>query len=466
MLTANCDSVPLLAPTESMITLSTSRTVLPIDGEAVVTATIVEQSGTPVHNGTLVRFTTTLGTLDPAEARTNSGAVTARLLAGRQSGTAEIGAISGSAVAETIEVQIGGAAAAAVVLNASPGSIPSTGGTVTLVATVTDESGNRLPGVPVSFTATAGTLGATSVVTDTFGEATTTITTDRETAVTASAGGESSPTTTITVTTAPAATLSVTTTTPTAGQATAFSVVVTVGSLPLTDVTIDFGDGQTQTLAAAAGTSTPTHIYQTPGAYVATVTVRDTGGEATTVSTTVIVLSPGPLNVTLSTIGTLQVNEIVTFTASVTGLTTTIDRYDWSFGDGSTTTTTGNITQHVYTSSGIKTASVTVSGADGSTGTAVISINVLPATPLEVTVGVSPAAPTAGATVTFTASVTGNAGSGVTSYVWNFGDGQGRTTNGNITSHVYAASANRTVTVTVTAPDGRTATTSIQISVS
>ena len=67
---ASCDKVPLLAPTASVITVVSSRSVLPINGTAQIIATVIEQSGTPTHNGTLVTFTTTLGTLDPREAMT------------------------------------------------------------------------------------------------------------------------------------------------------------------------------------------------------------------------------------------------------------------------------------------------------------------------------------------------------------------------------------------------------------
>lgn len=66
----SCDKVPLLAPTASVITIVSSRSVLPVNGTAQIIATVIEQSGTPAHNGTLVTFTSTLGTLEPREAVT------------------------------------------------------------------------------------------------------------------------------------------------------------------------------------------------------------------------------------------------------------------------------------------------------------------------------------------------------------------------------------------------------------
>ena len=82
VLVSACDKSPLLAPTQSFITLVASRLVLPINGEAEIIATVIEQSGTAAQNGTLVTFTTTLGTIEPREARTNGGQVRVRLLAG------------------------------------------------------------------------------------------------------------------------------------------------------------------------------------------------------------------------------------------------------------------------------------------------------------------------------------------------------------------------------------------------
>ena len=118
----SCDKVPLLAPTESIITLVSNRAVLPVNGTAQIVATVIEQSGTPAHNGTLVTSTTTLGTLDPPEAVTNNGQAMVTLRAGTESGTAEIGAFSGSARPEApVMIAIGGAAAAAVTLSAQPG---------------------------------------------------------------------------------------------------------------------------------------------------------------------------------------------------------------------------------------------------------------------------------------------------------------------------------------------------------
>ena len=77
-----CDKVPLLAPTESTIVLNVSTTTVQVNGSATLLASVVEAAGTPVHNGTVVTFTASFGTVDPPEAQTNGGVATARFVAG------------------------------------------------------------------------------------------------------------------------------------------------------------------------------------------------------------------------------------------------------------------------------------------------------------------------------------------------------------------------------------------------
>ena len=76
--TSACQEVPLLAPSGSSITLSSQATSLPSDGTTIITAQVIEPSGTPPHAGTLVSFSTTLGRIQPADAETDiSGRATA-----------------------------------------------------------------------------------------------------------------------------------------------------------------------------------------------------------------------------------------------------------------------------------------------------------------------------------------------------------------------------------------------------
>ena len=108
---AACETLPLLAPTDSTIDLLANPAVIPLGGKTTITAVVTEPAGTPVPSGTLVTFSATLGTLDPIEARTSNGRASVSFSAGSASGTATITAFSGTAISDAVDV---------VVLPASP----------------------------------------------------------------------------------------------------------------------------------------------------------------------------------------------------------------------------------------------------------------------------------------------------------------------------------------------------------
>src|ERR1035437_10238928 len=89
-----CQKVPLLAPSGSTITLTSSATTLPVNGTTTLIAQVLEASGTPPPHGTNVTFTTSLGTVQPFEATTDTGGrVAVTFVAGTSSGTATITAL-------------------------------------------------------------------------------------------------------------------------------------------------------------------------------------------------------------------------------------------------------------------------------------------------------------------------------------------------------------------------------------
>ena len=368
-----CDKMPLLAPTEATITLSTTGLVLPVDGSADIIATVSEQSGTPVHNGTVVTFTSTLGTIEPREGRTNGGKVTVALYTGSRSGTATVSAVSGSARAEDLTIEIGAQVIGTILLTVSPGPIPSTGGTVQLVATVHDTSGNLMPGVPVTFTADAGTLGSSTVITDANGEAQTTLTTDRETAVTANAGGLSA-SATVGSSTPLNVNLTADQRPATVDEAVVFTATVTGSDTPIASYVWDFGEGTKLTTSG----NEVTHVYSEADTVVVKVSVINTDGIS---GSTQIRLVVAELQVEISlevSPPNPSVGQPVTFTATVTPPTVVVQRYDWLFGDGNSLDNGGRTTIHSYGSTGAFTVRVTATLSDGSTVTTQALVTVQP----------------------------------------------------------------------------------------
>lgn len=383
-LVAGCDKVPLFAPTQSTISLNAASLVLPVNGSTDITATVLEQPGTAVQNGTQVTFTTTLGRIDPPQAQTVDGVARAKFYAGSQSGVATINATSGAANAAgtgtnakpALQIAIGGAAAGRVVLNASPMAVPITGGTVQLTATVFDTNGNALQGAQVGFTTdTSGTLSPTVATTDMSGAATSSLTTNQATTVTATVIGASSGTSgtsagiTAQVKIALAAGVSISvasTGTPTVGQVVTFNVTPVPSTAVVPNVLVDFGDGGTVTLGALAVQTTISHVFRAAGSYTVTAASTDPSGARTSSSTSVTVL-PAALSVTITAATSpFTRNTPIVFTASATGTPTpAVLSYRWDFGDGTVLTTSGNTAAHTYFSAGIYTVTVTMTTVDG-----------------------------------------------------------------------------------------------------
>ena len=101
LVAVGCDKVPLTAPASSTITLSAPTRTLPTGGSTQLSAIVMEPAGTPVQDGTSVRFQTNLGRLEPADAHTRGGVATTTFFAGDVSGAAEVKALSGPAGSAT-----------------------------------------------------------------------------------------------------------------------------------------------------------------------------------------------------------------------------------------------------------------------------------------------------------------------------------------------------------------------------
>lgn len=293
-----CDRVNLTAPTGSALTLTVDRSVLPLNGQATVRAVVMESAGTPVHNGTVVTFGTTLGSVEPIEAKTVNGIATAVFTAGSVSGTARITAFSGGAGNSSgAEVKIGAAAASGTIsVSATPPSVSQSGGTVTVSAIVFDEFRNPLPGVQVQFTASTGALSATTAITDSNGVARTTLNTTQTSTVTAFAGAAKGEVQ-VTVSSAPTVTVDAPPS-GTAGDPVALTLKVpaaATGTAPrqIAQVVVNLGDGTSRTFTNVTSDVGFTHTYQNPGGYTITATASDVNGN-TSISSDSIVIGFAP----------------------------------------------------------------------------------------------------------------------------------------------------------------------------
>ena len=398
-LVSACDKVPLLAPTGSVITLFPANNTVALNGSVEIVATVIENgststptppgngngggttttsspgAGTPVQNGTLVSFTSTIGRVEPSEARTQNGQVRVKFVSNGQSGTATITAFSGGASGKIENLLVGSAAAERVLISASPQTLGPAGGTAQISARVEDTSGAGVSGVPVTFTTTAGQLTASSAVTDNEGVARTALTTTRESTVTANVAGKTAE---ITVGLNPrtGVTISGPTNPVSAGLPASFTVGVS-STANIRDVTVDFGDGTRRSLGALSAPTTVQHTYNAPGTYTVTATATEASGSTEQVATSVTILPAQPPGVIITpSTTTPTVNQVVTLTATVSGATSTIQRYEWDFGDGTTAVTTGPQTTKSWSTVGTKVVRVTVVQAVGPSGQGQATVDV------------------------------------------------------------------------------------------
>ena len=161
------------------VTLQAYPASVPVGSHtSVLTATLVDQYGNNVTDGTVVTFTTSLGGLgsDLITKTTLNGMATAVLTSGTAAGTAVVTVTADSKVATTT-VEFTPLLPYTLTLAAYPTNL-IVGETSELTATVVDQYANRVAdGTPVTFTTNLGSVGSATITRDTInGVATATLT--------------------------------------------------------------------------------------------------------------------------------------------------------------------------------------------------------------------------------------------------------------------------------------------------
>ena len=200
----------------------------------------------------------------------------------------------------------------------------------------------------------------------------------------------------------------------------------------------DFGDGNSST------EQNPIHTYQDAGTYTVALTVTGPGGSDTETKVDYITVStPAPVADFSGTPTSGDKPLDVTFTDESTG---EVSSWSWDFGDGNSSTEQNPV--HTYQDAGTYTVALTVTGPGGSdTETKVDYITVTTPAPVADFSGT----PTSGdkpLDVTFTDESTGE----VTSWAWDFGDGNSSTEQNPV--HTYQDAGTYTVELVVTGPGG------------
>src|ERR1043166_439229 len=403
-----CNRVPLTAPSGSSITLTTATTVIPVNGSATIVATVVENAGTPPQAGTHVFFTTSLGTIQPSDTTTDSAGRATATLTVPSSGTASVAATSGGASTGStpLKILVGSAAVQKVVVNATPATVPALGGSTTISATVFDLNGALMPGIPVTFTTTAGTLSAAVANTDNGGVASSTLTTAQTATVTAnvgvgtsttpttpttpstggttpstpstpSASGQASGSVTVNIAAAPTIVITPPSSAPSAGLPANFTIAVTPAAQngsAIKAVTVEWGDTTATELGSITGNAVVSHVYEKTGSYLVRASATDAAGNTTSVSSVVTVIPVAHPGISIQATGAGAGTKRVNFTITITipnGLN--IQNVEIDYDNSGNFVSLGGApggsvtTNHTYAAAGDYTVKVRVTDSSGGT---------------------------------------------------------------------------------------------------
>jgi hypothetical protein len=157
LLAPACDKASPVAPEGTVLTISANPATITARGTSTIIVSGRKANGTPLAEGTLVRLSTSLGTIDSSVPVDSTGTARATLRGDGRSGTAKVKASAGPSEEVEVEVAIG-SPGSAISLLVTPSNIPDSGGTIELRALVRDGNGQPQPGAQVNFQTEVGRL--------------------------------------------------------------------------------------------------------------------------------------------------------------------------------------------------------------------------------------------------------------------------------------------------------------------
>ena len=373
-----------------------------------------------------------------------------------------------------------------VTLSASPDQLPRDGASrSTVTISVRNEVHQPVAGQRLAVSANAGTISASDVITDSSGNAVVTVTAPPSSTVVASSGmaifatpvgTDSAPTsatrsiaialTGVRNTTAPVPAFTMNPGDPSLLQSVVLDASGTqdegAACQDVCTYTWDFG-GEAQATGRVV-----TYQFRTARIYPVTLTVQDAAGTISTLTQNVTVVEGAAPTASFTFSPTAPaVLEQVNFSADASAVGVpgrTIASYEWQFGDG--TTGSGRNVTKAYAATGAYVVTLTVTDSAGLRATTTQTVTVSDG--ITAAFSFSPTDPNTATLVVFNASTSRpGRGAQIVSYVWNFGDSTTVTTPSTspLTSHTFGAPGTYTVVLTVTDSAGRSATTSLPVTV-
>ena len=365
-----------------------------------------------------------------------------------------------------------------------PDQLPRDGQSQAVVtALVRDARGQAVAGQRLSVSATVGTVTQSEVTTDSSGRASvgytapvaSTVVGDGQavialTPLSGNAGDAVARTVSLRLTGtpntgAPVAAFSFLPAAPERGQ------LVTFDASATTDEGVRCGDTCTYAWnfgsEASASGRTATYRFLQARTYAVTLTVTDATGTSTSATQSVAVVNPAAPTAVFTTspsspVILQNVNFVATGSAAAAGHTLAL--FDWSYGDGVTSSSTSASSSHAYATTGTYTVTLTVTDDVGQARTASGTVTVVNG--LTANFSVSPSSPVINRTVNVSgADSTAVAGASIVLYQWDFGNGLTSSDSGATATTTYTTAGTYTIRLTVRDSAGRTATVTKSVTV-
>jgi PKD repeat protein len=246
---------------------------------------------------------------------------------------------------------------------------------------------------------------------------------------------------------------------PTINQPVRFLDASSPGQGMISNWSWSFGDGHTSISAS------PRYVYDTTGDKNVSLTIISVDGKMSTVSRIIHVSTESGyeapyVDFTFSPENP-YIGQTITFTQTFANDSTIATQSYWDFGDG--TTSNGLSPTHVYSASGQKTVTLTVTDSAHEVSTVTHTITINDPIPAIASFTYSPTEPTVAVIVEFRCTTTVGSGT-VNHFNWDFGDGQ--TSTSHHPTHTYTTSGEKTVSLRVTDVFGISSTSTQTIYVS
>jgi hypothetical protein len=283
----SCKKSILTATKGSTLVVSISPSSIPVGGKAIVKVIGYKASGTPLPDGTIIFFSTTIGSIDE-KVEMRRGIATAKFSSNeKDSGIAKITVSSGNVEPVTVEIKIGISNLSLLSISAEPKTLGPNGGYSRITVRAYNDTMIPLENIPVILSSDKGSLDSEGVVmyTDDKGEINDRLYTE-ETATVSAKSGSINAQIEIEVKTnsKPTANFVYSPSDPSAGQTIYFNAEASEDSDGrIVRYRWDFGDG------SSGSGKRVSHSFVNSGTYSVTLTVYDEYNKSDSLSKTITV---------------------------------------------------------------------------------------------------------------------------------------------------------------------------------